>query len=457
MEKELMYMVALTSIIKNADILYGNELQIIKKGIIIVNDLGIIERVGKALEVEETEYYSKIVKDKHVKIIDAQGYLIIPGLINSHIHIGDSIGKDLSSNADLDTRVHPNHSIKKTILEKTEPSQLKQLMRNAAITMLNKGITTFVDFREGGINGINMLHTALKGIPIKRIILGRLDFNCFYGNLNKEKKVFTTKKNIFQNCIAKENEIDNKEIFKYGKELLNLCNGFGISGANENDDDALRIYKNIKETYIENAFKKEKPIIAIHVAESIQSVNESLKNTGKTEIERIAFTLDPDIYVHLTNPTQSDLDLLNSTNKCVIVCPRANGVLGVGIVPLWDLIHRGFNIAIGTDNVMLNSPDLFKEMDFLLKSQRAYKKNVSFLDAKMVLKMATVNGGKMINQNIGCIDVGYFADLVFIDEYDIDMYPMHDPYMSVVHRCSERAIKAMMIDGKFVHEKYLLN
>ena len=114
-------------------------------------------------------------------------------------------------------------------------------------------------------------------------------------------------------------------------------------------------------------------------------------------------------------------------------------------------------ISIGTDNVMINSPDIFKEMDFLLKSQRAYEKNNMFLDAKTILKMATINGGKIFNKNIGCIDVGYQADLLFIDEYDIDLYPLHDPYVSLVQRCSERAIKAIMIDGKFVHEKCKIN
>ena len=174
---------------KNANFLYGNELQIIQNGIIIVNNQGIIEKAGKTLDIQDSEYYSRVVEDKKTDILDAQGYLIIPGLVNSHTHIGDAIGKDISSNADLDTRVHPNHSIKKTILEKTETDQLKQLMKNAAITMLNKGITTFVDFREGGLAGVNLLQTAIKDIPIKSIILGRIDFNDFYINMLDKKKV----------------------------------------------------------------------------------------------------------------------------------------------------------------------------------------------------------------------------------------------------------------------------
>jgi cytosine/adenosine deaminase-related metal-dependent hydrolase len=443
---------------KNADFLYGNELQIIQNGIIIVNNQGIIEKAGKTLDIKDTEYYSRVMKDKKTDIIDAQGYLIIPGLVNSHTHIGDAIGKDISSNADLDTRVHPNHSIKKTILEKTETDQLKQLMKNAAITMLNKGITTFVDFREGGLGGIDLLQTAVKDVPIKSIILGRIDFNDFYINMLDKKKVTIVSK-YPRNFRAKKNELKEKKIYKIGKKILNLCSGFGISGANENDDNMLTIYKNIiKETNKQNLFdKKEKSLVAIHAAESILSVKESLNNTGKTEIERTISTLDPDLYIHVTNPTKRDLDLLDSAQKGIVVCPRANGVLGVGFVPLREMLERGFDIGIGTDNIMINSPDIFKEMDFLLKSQRAYEKNNSFLDAKMVLKMATVNGGKIFNRNIGCIENGYQADLLFIDEYDMDMYPIHDPYMSIIHRCSERAIKAIMIDGKFVHEKYCIN
>ncbi len=449
----------MTAIIKNIDILFGSELQLIQNGMIIVNDQGKIEKAGKTLDIKNSTYYLKIVEKKNISIIDAEGYLITPGLVNSHTHIGDAIGKDISSNSDLDTRVHPNHSIKKTILERTETDHLKQFMKNAAITMLNKGITTFVDFRECGLSGVILLQAALKDIPIKSIILGRIDLNSFYGDKMSKKRVLRENSISSSTSETKKNELDEKRFYKMGSDILNICDGFGISGANEHDDRTLAIYKNIiKETNKQNRFdRKDKLLVAIHAAESILSGKESLNNTGKTEIDRTIFTLDPDLYIHVTNPTKHDLDLLESTQKGIVVCPRANGILGVGFVPLREMLERGFDIAIGTDNIMINSPDIFKEMDFLLKSQRAFEKNNLFLDAKMVLKMATVNGGKILNRNIGCIDNGYQADLLFIDEYDIDMYPIHDPYMSIIHRCSERAIKAIMIDGKFVDAKYCIN
>jgi cytosine/adenosine deaminase-related metal-dependent hydrolase len=71
--------------------------------------------------------------------------------------------------------------------------------------------------------------------------------------------------------------------------------------------------------------------------------------------------------------------------------------------------------------------------------------------------MATTNSGKIFGRNMGCIENGYRADLLFIDKYDIDMYPIHDLYMSIVSRCSERAIKAIMVNGMLVNGKPILN
>jgi cytosine/adenosine deaminase-related metal-dependent hydrolase len=443
----------LIKIIKNAEILHGEELKVIKNGIIIINHEGIIEWVGAKSKLKDDKRYRTKTDSRDLCTIDAEGYIVIPGFINSHTHIGDSIGKDIASNSDLYTRVNPKSSIKKTILEKTERGQLEQQMRNSALSMLNKGITTFVDFREGGLEGIKTINSALKNIPIKRIILGRI-----------ENEYVTT--DLVENEKGKGRDGQKeKRISETGEEILKWCEGFGISGANENDDNMLTYYKKIRERSkktrqkdLDSQMKDFPPLIAIHVAEASQTVKESLKNTKKTEIERSLLLLKPDIFIHLTNPTENDLKLLvNHKKQKIVICPRANGILGVGFAPLKKMLELDFTIGIGTDNVMLNSPDILREMDFLLKSQRALEKDTTFIDAKKILKMANVNGGKIFNLNRGRIEKGFEADLVFIDKYDIDMYPANDLYMSIIHRCSERTVKGVMVDGKFVHEKSKLN
>lgn len=421
-------------IIINADILYGKNLNLIKNSILVTDNTGkIIEIITE--KASTTKYKKSLSKDHHenAQVIDASNYLIIPGLINSHTHIGDAIGKDISSSSDLKTRIHPKFSIKKTILEKTTEHQLEQMIRNAVISMINKGITTFVDFREGGIDGINILTRATKNIPVKKIILGRIDNEKLFDKNHQDNLDNTEKESIFQN----------------GLEILNLCNGFGLSGANEVTDGMLNFYKKII-SYYKNTHKNN-CIIAIHAAESPQTVRESLDASGQSEIKRTILMLDPDVYIHVTNPIDDDLQLIKEKNKAVIICPRSNGILGCGFIPLRKMLNLNLKIAIGTDNVMLNSPDLFKEMDYLIKSQRSLEKDAYFLDPKEILKMVTVNPSEIFGLNTGCIDVGYQADVLFIDKYNIDLYPMHDIYMSIIHRCTETQIKAVLINGNFIY------
>jgi cytosine/adenosine deaminase-related metal-dependent hydrolase len=100
---------------------------------------------------------------------------------------------------------------------------------------------------------------------------------------------------------------------------------------------------------------------------------------------------------------------------------------------------------------MINSPDMFREMDYLWKVTMAiHKKRI---EPKTILKMATVNAGKMLYKDIGVIENTKLADCVFVNKHTLDLEPMHSPHASIVHRASESAIRAVMIGGRIVHGK----
>ena len=73
-----------------------------------------------------------------------------------------------------------------------------------------------------------------------------------------------------------------------------------------------------------------------------------------------------------------------------------------------------------------------------------------FISAKDILKMSTVNGAEILGLNSGYIGPRQAADIIFIDKNHIDLYPIHDPYASIIHRANRDSIKAVMINGKFV-------
>ena len=393
-------------ILKNISILYGNNLKFIEQtNVLITNNT--FQKI-----------HSKIKPAKH-KVVDCDGLLLIPGLINSHTHIGDSIAKDISLDKDPDSKINPIFGIKQKILRETEPKKLIHFMRKTMKSMLKKGITTFVDFREGGLEGILLLQKALDDLPIRAIILGRIEY-------------YQSKSQIKRNTpipLSYQGQIE---------QLVKNCNGIGISGSNENSDSSLK------------QFSKTKKIRAIHCAETKQSYFISKQLRKKTEPER-CILLKPDFLIHMTYATQNDLKFVSKKIKGIVVCPRANASLAEGIPNVDQMLKAKCNVTIGTDNVMINSPDMFREMDFLWKVTMGIQKKR--IDPKKILKMATVNAGKLLDKKIGCIKEGYLADGVFIKKDNLDLDPLQNPYASIVHRANENSIKAVMIEGEIIHGK----
>ncbi|HET6517505.1 MAG TPA: amidohydrolase family protein [Nitrosopumilaceae archaeon] len=394
-------------ILKNSSVLLGKDLEYVSSINVQISNQK-FKRFQKNIQSSQKE-----------ETFDCEGLLLIPGFINSHTHIGDSIAKDITLNKSVNEKIHPAFGIKSKILKNTKPSLLASFMQNTCKSMLQKGITTFVDFREGGIEGVEILKKVLTKVPIRSIILGRVEY---YQNSNQIKK---------NTGISSEKKAELSE-------LLKKCDGIGISGANENSNSVLKFYSGTKK------------LRAIHAAETKGSVNSSKRMTRKSEVIR-ALQLKPHFLVHMTQASKSELFLASKKTRGIVICPRANASLAEGIPNLQMMIRTRCNIAIGTDNVMINSPDMFREMDYLWKVSMGINKKR--IDPKQILKMTTVNAGKLLQKEIGTIERGKLADCILIDKHSIDLEPIHSPHASIVHRASQNAIRAVIVGGKIVHGK----
>ncbi|MEP0825163.1 MAG: amidohydrolase family protein, partial [Nitrososphaera sp.] len=186
--------------ITNVSLLLNKELDYVETGYVEIDECGKIKSAG------EGSYGGS------GKQLSAKGFLVIPGLINSHTHIGDSIGKDIAAGHKLDARVHPVFGAKKKILQNSPPEHLKAFIRNSAISMMKKGIVAFADFREDGPEGVKLLKEAIAGLPIKCIALGRTNHH------------------------SDPNDVAGlpPEALEQARQVLEMADGLGISGANEN-------------------------------------------------------------------------------------------------------------------------------------------------------------------------------------------------------------------------------
>jgi cytosine/adenosine deaminase-related metal-dependent hydrolase len=437
-------------IIEGASILLGRELTFVNQGFIEISCNGLITD-AKSGKLSRHNIGAKSTEiDSKNEIINAEQFLVVPGFINAHTHIGDSIGKDLGVQSGLEARVHPVYGIKQSILKNTRPEYLRSFIRNSAISMVKKGITAFADFREGGEEGVRLLRDSISDLPIKCVLLGRVE--SYFDpkkmlTIHSEKTISFPKQKKVKS--TKEKGLTSRQL-QHARRVLRISDGLGLSGANENSDESLKQYHSLIEEQ-KNIGRKalKRPLLSIHAAESRGTSKFSITKTGKREVERIMQYLKPDFIVHMTNATDEEFALLASRGCGIVTCPRANGVIGVGLPRVAKMLKTGCTIALGTDNVMLNSPDILREMDYIWKVSRASEKK-EFLNPLDILKFATVNGADLLGLNSGYIGPGRAADLVFIDKRHIDLYPIHNAYASIIQRVSQDSIRAVMINGKFV-------
>ncbi len=152
-----------------------------------------------------------------------------------------------------------------------------------------------------------------------------------------------------------------------------------------------------------------------------------------------AFTLEPDFIVHMVNAREEDYQILSSRDIDVVVCPRSNLVTGTGLPPIEELLEVT-NVALGTDNVMLNTPSMWREMEFTSK--------LYDIPDREVLQMATINGARLLGRtDIGSISEGNRARLLILNRTGT-LDGVQDPISGIVRRAGIADIERVVFDGE---------
>jgi cytosine/adenosine deaminase-related metal-dependent hydrolase len=205
------------------------------------------------------------------------------------------------------------------------------------------------------------------------------------------------------------------EPFIFGSEdeaVLDVADGYGASGANDAEFGDQR-----------TACERRDVPFAIHAGEP-----------DATDIHP-ALDLEPDLLVHMVHAERPHLERVSDQSVPIAVCPRANTVLGVGRPPLRELLDHT-TVALGTDNVMLNPPSMFREM--------AYTAKQFDVTAREVLGMATTAGAEIAGLDCGVIAPGRRAALLVLDGDSDNLAGSVDPVEAVVRRATALDVKRVV-------------
>jgi cytosine/adenosine deaminase-related metal-dependent hydrolase len=159
-------------------------------------------------------------------------------------------------------------------------------------------------------------------------------------------------------------------------------------------------------------------------------------------------------FAHCVWPEPEELDVLASGGATVVHCPSCNLKLGSGVAPIADYLERGVNVALGADGAASNNRlDAWEEMRLagLLSRFRDGPPGVS---ARELVEMATLGGARALDldANIGSIEVGKYADLAVLDLRRAHSTGPEDVYAQLVYSASASDVRLVTVGGRIVVE-----
>ena len=284
--------------------------------------------------------------------------LIVPSIINAHTHIGDSFirSKNIKLPKDIEELVGASGGLKHRLLREASDDEIINGMEKSIADKIKAGTKYFCDFRENGILGISQLKTALNLRSISSVILSRPD-----------------------TLTYNKNEVDI---------LLKNSDGIGLSSVSDWD------YSELKK--VANHTKNNGKIFAIHASERVRE-----------DIE-LVLNLKPDFLVHMVKAEESDLLHVKKCNIPVALCLRSNSFFG--LKPNIKLMKKvGIELLLGTDNAMLNSPNILDELKYI-------KSVTSVFSVDELLNMITYTARKVLNLSPCILGPNYPADFAVLDK-----------------------------------------
>lgn len=407
----------MSQVIAGGMVLAGENFEILDPGYLVIEG----ERIAEMGAGRAPEHAGPV--------IDVRGAIVAPAFINGHTHVSDSIVKDVGFGRDYWDLVMPPEGVRFRALRDTPAGAVSDAMGDTLSYMIAGGISTFVDFREGGLAGVRLLRHAAGGRAIRAVAMGRFaDF--------PPQPVEALERN--------EGKLGEAALREVG-EVLAEADGFSLVSANDVTDEAL--------AQLAEAVRGHRRLLGVHVADSERIKTISVERTGVTDVDRILHHLHPDFVVHLTEATEAELDRLAAAGTRVVVCPRLYSAVGIG-VPRFDLmLERGMLVAFGTDNVMVAAPSILREVDFGARAVRGLRKDPTFPSARQLLQMITINPARIFGfaADLGSLERGKVADLVLFDARSLNLRPVHDPVAALVSRAETRDIRAVFHRGRLAY------
>ncbi len=400
----------------------NGKVVLFKQDDVIIEKKDILVQNGKITRIEENIN----CENDDTKIIDATNNVVMPGLINTHAHIPMSIFRETTEGCKLyewlNEKIWPRE-------DKLTPEDVYWASMLSYFEMISTGTTCINDqyFMPEEIRRAAM-DCKVRAVITRPI----MDLEGALEQRIEEFKEFY------------ESRDRNDELITYSvaPHSLYTCS-----------DKCIKATADLAREY-------NLPIHT-HYLESIDEIEDIKNKHGKEAIEVIKENYEGIhiILAHGVHLNKKDIEVLKTMDCGIAHNPISNLRLGCTIADTTKYLQEGINVALGTDGQGSGSNlDMFEAMRVACLIQGGIHENEERLTAKQVIKMATINGAKLLqlDDKIGSIEVGKDADLIIVDIEEkldnITMVPNLNEIANLVYNTSGKNVQTTIVKGRVLME-----
>ncbi|WP_176892691.1 amidohydrolase [Fusobacterium varium] len=409
-------------LIKNGYVISMNKnREIFKNGSILIEN----DRVKAVGRVDPS------LINSDVEVYNALGKIILPGFINTHVHLSQQLGRGVADDVVLLTwlreRVWPYESsfdYEDSLVSSTA----------CCVELIKTGVTTFL---EAGGQYVDAMAEAVEKCGL-RACLSKSTMDEGEG-LPKAWQKTTQEELDFQ-----------EELFK---KYNNTAEGrikiwFGLRTIFNNSDELIKGTKILADKY--------KTGIHMHVLEVKEEMDYTRATREETTVEHMnrLGALGPNLVAaHTVWLTEREIDLFRLYDVKVSHNPGAAMKVVLGFAKIPEMLEKGIAVSIGTDGAPSNNRmDMMRDMYLTSLIHKGRTLNPKTVSAEQVLEMATINGARcaLMEKEIGSLEVGKKADLIILNPDTIHSLPVIDPVANIVYAMSSENIESSMCNGKWL-------
>lgn len=409
-------------LIKNGYVISMNKnREIFKNGSVLIED-DKIKAVGK---VEPS------LVNADAEIYDAQGKIILPGLVNTHVHLSQQLGRGVADDVVLLTwlreRVWPYESsfnYEDSLISSTA----------CCVELIKTGVTTFL---EAGGQYVDAMAEAVEKCGL-RACLSKSTMDEGEGLPKAWQKTAQEELDFQEELFKKYNDTADGRIKIW----------FGLRTIFNNSDELIKGTKTLADKYNTG--------IHMHVLEVKEEMDYTRATRGETTVEHMnrLGALGPNLVAaHTVWLTEREIDLFRLYDVKVSHNPGAAMKVVLGFAKIPEMLEKGIAVSIGTDGAPSNNRmDMMRDMYLTSLIHKGRTLNPKTVSAEQVLEMATINGARcaLMEKEIGSLEVGKKADLIILNPDTIHPLPVIDPVANIVYAMSSENVESNMCNGKWL-------